>query len=835
MRRLSFLCLSVLLLTLGAMRAYAAPPTPIADGPVRVTTYVLVRASGDPAQWAGGARVEHLFHDWYRLYPLAGETVDTTLSATADAPGVEAVSYDYMIHVDAPRQLPAALVPGDPLYVRQWHMPQVQAEAAWDAIDGEGAIIAILDTGVRTGGPDGLCQPLVAEYNTMTNSTAPQAARDNVGHGTHVAGTAAGCTGNGVGVTGLAYGARVMAVKVLGDNGSGSFSDVAEGIVWASDHGAGVINMSLGSACTTTWPACSTTIVNDAIDYAATSDVVVVASAGNDNRTFVGQPGNHPEAIAVSAMDFARNRAPYSNRGVAVDLGAPGGNTGADLSGDGFVDGVLQETFNSNGVWGYYYYQGTSMAAPHVTGAVGLLRSCVPQATRADVRAALESTADDLGTAGFDTTYGNGFLQIRDAMDALATQYGQDAANGCAFVGAPPCLTVTTTAIGPGDVSISPPSNCMAGSEPGYLFDTDLTVTATPDPDNVFTGWSGDAAGTANPLVLTRYGNLAITATFADCNTVTTATNGPGTVGVQPAPNCGGAGYMDGTQVTLTATPNAGYVFDSWSGDASGSANPLALTVNSDVSVTANFVAAPQVAVSLLTNGSVPGVTYRDEDVLRYTGVWSMLFDGSAHAFPGDVDALAILPDGSLLLSPDVPVKNLPGIGKTAVDDSDIVRYDPATGQYSWYFDGSDVGLTTNGEDIDALALLPDGDLLISTLAAVSVTGVSAADEDVLRFHGGVGSNTTSGTWSLYIDGSDLSAALGDIDAIAISGSNVYLSAEAAVTLGGQNMAPGDVFLCAGLTPGSATSCGSISRFWQGTAVGLAASANVDALELIAP
>ena len=136
-------------------------------------------------------------------------------------------------------------------------------------------------------------------------------------------------------------------------------------------------------------------------------------------------------------MDFARNHAPYSNRNVAVDLGAPNGNTGADLSGDGFADGVLQETFNANDIWGYYYYQGTSMAAPHVTGAVGLLRSCVPQATRADVRAALESTADDLGTAGFDTTYGNGFLQIRDAMDALATQYGQDAANGCAFVGAP--------------------------------------------------------------------------------------------------------------------------------------------------------------------------------------------------------------------------------------------------------------------------------------------------------------------------------------------------------------------------------------------------------------
>jgi len=621
---------------------------------------------------------------------------------------------------------------------------------------------------------------------------------------------------------------------VLADNGNGSFSDVAEGIVWAADHGAGVINMSLGSACSTTWPGCSTAIVNDAIDYAAAADVVIVASAGNDNRTFAGQPGNHPEAISVSAMDFARNRAPYSNRGVAVDLGAPGGNTGADLSGDGFADGVLQETFNANGVWGYYYYQGTSMAAPHVTGAVGLLRSCVPQATRADVRAALESTAEDLGTAGFDTTYGNGFLQIRAAMDALATQYGQDAANGCAFVGDPPCLTVTTAVIGAGQVAISPPSNCMAGDTPGYLFDTDLTVTATPDPGNGFAGWSDDAAGTANPLSLTRYGDMAITATFGACRTVTAAPVGPGAVGVQPSPNCD-TGYHDGTVLTLTATPDPGAVFTGWGGDAGGMTNPLALTVSGDLAVTAGFANAPHLAVSLLANGSVPGVTYRDEDVLRYTGGWSMLFDGSAHALPGDVDALAILSDGSLLLSPDAPVKNLPGIGSAAVDDSDIVRYVPATGQYSWYFDGSDVGLTTTAEDIDALAVLPDGDLLISTLGAAAVPGVSAGDEDVLRFHGTTGSKVTSGTWSLYIDGSDLSAALGDIDAIAISGSDVYLSAEAAVTLGGQSMAPGDVFLCAGLTPGSATSCASISRVWQGTAAGLAAGANVDALELLEP
>ncbi len=239
--------------------------------------------------------------------------------------------------------------------------------------------------------------------------------------------------------------------------------------------------------------------------------------------------------------------------------------------------------------------------------------------------------------------------------------------------------------------------------------------------------------------------------------------------------------------------------------------------------------------VSLLTNGTVAGVAYADEDVLTYDNGWTVLFDGSAHGLPKDVDALAILADGSVLLSLDAQVMNLPGIGSAPVDDSDIVRYVPATGQYSWYFDGSDVGLTTLAEDIDALAVLPGGDLLISTSGVAAVPGVKTADEDVLRFHGTVGSDATTGAWSLYIDGADLSASLGDIDAIAVSGSNVYLSAEAEVTLGDQSMAPGDVFLCADLTPGDATSCASLSLFWQGTAAGLAAGANVDALELLAP
>ena len=871
---------------------------------VLASTHVVVRLRGD-APLPAGVRLEPIFGDWYRLYVAPGSSVAATLNGARALPAVVEAYPDYIAHVDAePAAMPAALSPNAPEYGKQWHMPQVQAEEAWDVTDGAGAVVAILDTGVRTGGPDGLCRPLLAEYNAMTNSTAPGAARDGYAHGTHVAGTIAGCTGNGIGVTGLAYGADVMAVKVLSDMGNGTFSDIAEGIVWAADHGAGVINKSLGSPCTTDWPACSTGPVNDAIAYAVAADVLVVVSAGNSNRGVVGMPANHPDVMAVSAMGPNRTRAPYSNWGTAVDLAAPGG----DKSNGNEAGGVWQETFvRSTGVWGTYSYQGTSMAAPHVTGAAALLRSCAPEATAAEVRAALEDSAEDLGTPGFDTTYGHGFLQIYDALTLLAGRFARDVNQHCQFTGEPPCLTVTTDVLGEGQIDIAPAPDCPGG----FSFETALTLTATPASGYWFAGWSGDATGTANPLQKTLYRNLALTAEFRPCLTVAATADGPGAVGVSPAPNCGGTGYRGGTQVTLTPTPDAGYTFNQWSGDATGTANPLSVTLNDDLSVSASFVAclsvtthsdgpgtvgvspapncaggggynlrtpltltatpdpgyvfagwsggaggttnplnltltadldvtasfddAPSVAVSLLANGAVGALAYGDEDVLAYDGGWTLLFDGSAHRLPGDVDALAILADNTLLLSPDAPVKNLPGIGSAAVDDSDVVRYSPTTGQYSWYFDGSDVGLSTNAEDIDALAVLPDGDLLISTLGAAAVPGVSAADEDVLRFHGTAGSKNTSGAWSLYIDGSDLSGALGDIDAVAVQGGAVYLSAEAAVMPAGQSMAPGDVFVCTGLTPGSATSCASISRVWQGTAAGLAAAANVDALEMIAP
>ncbi len=769
---IAFLCLVGFL---GLRPASAAVADPVAGlAAPRLSSHVLVELATDPASAGLAGRVDPIFGHWYRLYPAPAQSIDALLATEAGNPAVLRVEPDYLMTADA--------APDDPLYPRQWHMPQVQVEEAWGVTTGavngaDGVIVAVLDSGVDPNGQDGFCHPLYAEYNVANNSTVPGAALDDYNHGTHVAGTVAGCAGNATGVVGLAYDARIMAVKVL-TNGNGSNADVAEGIVWAADNGAQVINMSLGSSCSSTWPSCSVDVVNEAIDYAAAHDVVIVVSAGNSNRAVLGFPGNHPEVIGVMATRYDQTRASYSNYGPAVDLAAPGGETSRDQDNDGFPDGVLQETFVRNSSprnWDYSYFQGTSMAAPHVTGAAVLLRACAPEADRDAVRAALEGFALDLGGPGFDNTYGHGFLQTYDALAGLAYGMGRDPANHCAPTSEPPpCFSVSAAAVGPGAVSVDPSPNCDPdGGDPAeltaYNFGTVLTFTAEPDPGNVFTGWGGDLGGASPQQSLRVTRDSAVTAGFAP-----------------PPPE-------------------------------------------------------PTVAFSLKTNGTAAGLAYADEDVLldEPGQALSRLFRGADHGLgKKDIDALAILDDGSLLISLDGPVKNLPGLAGINIDDSDIVRYVPGTGLYEWYFDGSDVGLTTAAEDIDAIALLPDGRLLLSTGGKVKVTGVVGSDEDVLVFTGALGSDQTSGTFALYLDGSNLSAALGDIDGLdfapgGVGGNGIlYFSVDKTVTLGGQAMLPDDVIACHIGTLGASSRCVTIERLWSGQAVGLPAKANVNALAI---
>ncbi len=304
-----------------------------------------------------------------------------------------------------------AAVPDDPLYPKQWNLPDIQAPTAWDRSTGAGVVVAVLDTGVSRDGEDLTCRTFVAEYNVLTGETGPGAADDDVGHGTHVAGTIAQCTDNGVGVAGTAPGVALMPVRITAASSSATSSSLAAGIDWAVQNGADVINISFGtsSGC---GEGCDL-VVDEAIERAVAADVVIVASAGNEPLEPVAYPASHPEVIAVGASGPGRVIAPYSSTGPDLSLVAPGGDMSFSSS-----DGILQESFSGTPeVWGYYWAEGTSMAAPHVSGVAALFRAYQPAASRWQVRYALEAAAADLGPVGFDPIYGFGLVQASDTLD----------------------------------------------------------------------------------------------------------------------------------------------------------------------------------------------------------------------------------------------------------------------------------------------------------------------------------------------------------------------------------------------------------------------------------
>lgn len=307
--------------------------------------------------------------------------------------------------------------PDDPHFSYQWHFPLIQMQQAWDHATGAGATVAVVDTGIAyedngayKRAPDLAGATFAPGYDFINDDSHPN---DDNSHGTHVAGTIAQTTDNGVGVAGIAFDAHIMPVKVLDKTGTGSAWQVAQGIEWAVDHGADVINLSLGSSSGSSAEA-------DAVQYAYDHGVTVVASAGNDGTSSVGYPAAYDVVIAVGAVRYDETLASYSDHGPALDVVAPGGDVSVDQNGDGYGDGVLQQTFDPStqdpSDFAYYFFEGTSMASPHVAGAAALLIAKGVATTPDEVRSALESTAKDLGSSGRDDTYSHGLIQVADAL-----------------------------------------------------------------------------------------------------------------------------------------------------------------------------------------------------------------------------------------------------------------------------------------------------------------------------------------------------------------------------------------------------------------------------------
>ncbi len=326
----------------------------------------------------------------------------------AQDPSVEFAEPNYIAGiVGQPGYIPAPFDPDDQYFRFQWHMQSIQMPVAWDMATGEGVIVAVVDTGIDFNAPDLATTKRLAGYDFVNNDNDPT---DDQSHGTHVAGTIAQSTNNGVGVAGVAYDAQLLPVKVLGSNGNGSYENIIKGITYAVNQGAKVINMSLAGRQ-------GSQGLLEAVQFAHSRGVVVVAAAGNSNGS-VEYPAAYDDfVIAVGATRFDNTRARYSNHGPQIDLVAPGGDVDIDQNGDTYADGILQQTFKSPGNYTYLFFEGTSMASPHVAGLSALILSRKPDASPAEVESIMTQSARNLGSPD---EYGAGLIQAADALAAIA-------------------------------------------------------------------------------------------------------------------------------------------------------------------------------------------------------------------------------------------------------------------------------------------------------------------------------------------------------------------------------------------------------------------------------
>ncbi len=286
----------------------------------------------------------------------------------------------------------------DPGRGGQWALNRLDFESLWDRTTAAGVCVAIIDTGIQSDHPD-LVGHLVAAWDATGQGVA-----DGHGHGTHVAGIVAATPNNALGVAGAAPNVELLVGKVLRNDGVGEDGWAATGIIWAVDHGAEVVNLSLGTMCPETAPTgCESTALRAAIDYAQSRDVVVVAAAGNSGDP--QNPANNPWyqywswpaafdwPIAVAATTSTDQRASFSTQGSYVDVAAPGAS-------------ILSTFKNSS----YATMSGTSMATPYVTALAALLRGAHSDESAIQIRNRIISTATDLGTPGVDPSFGAGLV-----------------------------------------------------------------------------------------------------------------------------------------------------------------------------------------------------------------------------------------------------------------------------------------------------------------------------------------------------------------------------------------------------------------------------------------
>lgn len=453
--------------------------------------------------------------DFSRIYVLdvrRRPDLDQVARAYAADPAVEYCEPDYIVE--------AAFTPNDPYFASRgswgqdfddlWGVKKIEAPTAWDTTRGAGVTVAVVDSGIDYTHPD-IAENMwtnpgeipnngidddgngyvddVYGWNFASNTSDPM---DDMFHGTHVAGTIAATGNNGIGVIGVAFESRVMAVKALDRYGYGANSDLAQAIVYAVDNGADVINASWGSSG-------SSQLISDAIAYAHAHGVVFVAAAGNDKMDTAGFfPANDPNAITVAATTHLDEQASFSDFGLKLDVAAPGGGDGpppkdsklpmysvlsllssaADPSFSSFLRQVALGT-------AYARLAGTSMAAPHVAGTAALLLAAHPDWSVEQIRQALRSTADDLGDTGPDPIFGYGRINAARAVAAPAPLTAHISSPVDLVLIGQTTVAITGSAAGPGFDSYT----LEYGPAPNPAAWTPIASASTPVDEGLLASW----------------------------------------------------------------------------------------------------------------------------------------------------------------------------------------------------------------------------------------------------------------------------------------------------------------------------------------------------------
>lgn len=536
-----------------------------------------------------------------RVVNVPEARTDEILRALNQDPDIEFAEKDYVAH--------ACGSLNDPYVASgsEWHLAKIQALDAWSLTAGiSNVVIAVLDSGINAAHPD-LAGKILPGYDFVNNVSDPV---DDFGHGTAVAGTLIAAGNNNVGVAGVSYGCRILPVKVMDAWGSASHSAIAEGIEFAVQKGARIINLSLGGD----W---SSSTLQNAINYAWSNNVLVVAAAGNNGSTTPQYPGACDHVLAVASSSPDDSRSWFSSYGSYVTIYAPGENiwtTQRDLS-------------NPYGAW-----SGTSFSSPVVAGVAALVLSLKSSLANEELFDVLKQTSDDLGAPGYDAVFSYGRINALYAVNAVSPVPAEPVSPGYTNVVLPPPPPAQTPEVVPPTIALlsAPPNNARLFT-PGIVLagvaadnvaidrvelqlnggpvqiasgTTEWTASLALVPgQNTVRMWSVDLAGNVSTEVIRIF-------TYVMTARLTTQLIGMGTI----VPDLRGRDLEVGKTYRIRAVPGYGQLFAGWSGGINSDSPLLAFTMQTNLSLVANFVPNPFPAVHGMygglmvnTNGVTPG------------------------------------------------------------------------------------------------------------------------------------------------------------------------------------------------------------------------------------